>query len=387
MTTYIGLYYPFIHFKDDSWVKLAALYWDRMGRIVPKDYKTHDSDTVRQLIDELGFIDNFAPGEETMSVGKRFVAVLEQHRDKLRDRYGIAQRDNWPDDPITLTAAPPGSDPKLAYVFAEKIWGDLGWTLEHLGLARYGQGDDPRWLGLHPRLADVYMAVLAAEMASSRGLHPVTDETINHVAVSGYSIERITQALLGDVVLAAEQPADNEIEIRLAALALQSVLPKDIANVPTKKIIELRKQHSDELTEFQNYIHGLADGLSVVKDPSALKTHLDVEYEKNLKPKINNLKKSLQALDISTVLGAMNLEIKMSGALAGIILAPLSPILAAAGAFALTVLPVIGEKRKAYEEKLRSSPVAYLLHLEEELQPATLTSWVSQRARKFLYGV
>ena len=31
----IGLYHPFIHFKDDDWLKLSALYWDRMARIVP----------------------------------------------------------------------------------------------------------------------------------------------------------------------------------------------------------------------------------------------------------------------------------------------------------------------------------------------------------------
>jgi hypothetical protein len=56
METYIGLYYPFIHFKDDAWIKLAALYWDKMGRIVPRGYRTSDSDTVKQLANESGFI-------------------------------------------------------------------------------------------------------------------------------------------------------------------------------------------------------------------------------------------------------------------------------------------------------------------------------------------
>jgi len=35
-----ALYYPFIHFKDDSWLTLSALYWDRMARIVPKYAKS-----------------------------------------------------------------------------------------------------------------------------------------------------------------------------------------------------------------------------------------------------------------------------------------------------------------------------------------------------------
>jgi len=46
MTNYSGLYYPFIHFKDEAWLKLTALYWDQMVRIVPKKYELHDSDTV-----------------------------------------------------------------------------------------------------------------------------------------------------------------------------------------------------------------------------------------------------------------------------------------------------------------------------------------------------
>jgi hypothetical protein len=34
-----GLYYPYINFRSDSWLKVAALYWPKMARIVPVDYK------------------------------------------------------------------------------------------------------------------------------------------------------------------------------------------------------------------------------------------------------------------------------------------------------------------------------------------------------------
>jgi hypothetical protein len=54
MDTYSGLYYPFIHFKDEQWLKLSALYWDKMARIVPAKYPTEDGATVKELS---GFID------------------------------------------------------------------------------------------------------------------------------------------------------------------------------------------------------------------------------------------------------------------------------------------------------------------------------------------
>lgn len=41
----IGLYHPHIHFRSDSWIKVAALYWTKMARIVPPEYVPHDSET------------------------------------------------------------------------------------------------------------------------------------------------------------------------------------------------------------------------------------------------------------------------------------------------------------------------------------------------------
>ena len=39
MTTEIGLYYPTIEFKNDAWVKLAVLYWDKYGGPLCQDRK------------------------------------------------------------------------------------------------------------------------------------------------------------------------------------------------------------------------------------------------------------------------------------------------------------------------------------------------------------
>ena len=86
----LGLYYPFIQFRSDSWLKLAALYWDRIGRIVPPGYVSQDSDTVRRLQDELGFITNLTPsGAETDSVSSEFLELLAERGPELFDLYGI----------------------------------------------------------------------------------------------------------------------------------------------------------------------------------------------------------------------------------------------------------------------------------------------------------
>src|SRR6266478_2822415 len=119
MAHYIGLYYPFIHFKDDAWLKLTALYWDKMGRIVPETYKTEDSETVKRLAEESGYIETFRPGWVRPEFGERFLRFLKTSKAKLKRRYDISKRDQWPSVPPELKpppqGGPSGTDPKLTY--------------------------------------------------------------------------------------------------------------------------------------------------------------------------------------------------------------------------------------------------------------------------------
>jgi hypothetical protein len=41
----MAVYYPYIHIRDERWLKVAAaLYWPRMVRIVSPDYPTRNSE-------------------------------------------------------------------------------------------------------------------------------------------------------------------------------------------------------------------------------------------------------------------------------------------------------------------------------------------------------
>src|SRR5207248_8154002 len=95
MSDFIGLYYPHIEFPDDAWVKLAAFYWDRLGRIVPRSYNHQDSDTVQRLQGELGFVENFNPRDkDTSSVGILFIDMLREYGRKLIQNYSMLSSDS-----------------------------------------------------------------------------------------------------------------------------------------------------------------------------------------------------------------------------------------------------------------------------------------------------
>ena len=46
-----ALYFPYIHFQNEDWLKYTLLYWDGVKRIVPRSYYPEDSEAVKILVD------------------------------------------------------------------------------------------------------------------------------------------------------------------------------------------------------------------------------------------------------------------------------------------------------------------------------------------------
>ena len=386
--SYAGLYYPFIHFKNDGWLKLSALYWDKMGRIVPTDYLREDSDTVKKLGD---FVVNLPPEWVAPSLGERFRELVEQYGGNLRQSYGLSGRAKW--GPVPATRRPPpaggmsGTDPRLSYVFYEKMSKDLRSQLIESDLV-LPDPIDPRWIGMHPKLADVYMTAMADQLAAERGLYPVTDEAIDHVAVGGWSMERLAQALLPDVSLTGSMPTSREVEALAACVAIQSVIPKNIENLSVEKILRFRETYPVERGAFQRYMHEFVkprEWLNDVSTATVLEERLQAEYKKSLKPKVDELREQYHDVGIATTVGAMTIKVGVpalaaKGAMAlGIVL---NPIGAAAAVVALALVPVLQDRRKRNRE-LKASDVAYLMRLEDRLRPRTLIDRVWNASRKF----
>lgn len=479
MASYMGLYYPFMEFSDDAWVKLAALYWEKLGRIVPKGYTPrYDSTTVKQLTDELDFVKNFYPTVRNLeTVSDMFLEVLNKHQKALVRYYGINARsfDDLPREALVPSDIEEEERllrseylPKLRrdkreadFAIGGKMAARMRTALEkeellktieednkildqilaHEGdiqkqqrlLEKHSQyswffsqvehelkpsksrllydgrllyapvaTEEGRRIIIHPKLAFIYMEVLADVMALDRQLHLVTDDTFSYVATSGYTVERLLQALLpsndAKPHIIRPLPKAHEIEAQMATIALQSVVPRNLADIPAKKIIRFRNRYRDEMIAFQDAILALAkdlEQLHEIDDVDAFKAHLEIAYERTFKPQFNDFKKSLNSLGIDTAMGVVNVKVALPALLASTIsstsaylhLAPLNPIIVGAGAVACSIFPVIRKKQEEARKMVRSSPVAYLLYAQEELEPTKAVPWITQQVRKFIFHV
>ena len=233
----------------------------------------------------LQFIINLTPSSEEISfVADSFVETINKYKDVLRQHYstaalrrhyGLASDSPFPplylipNEFMTTELLDSISDSGLGEIVS--LLNEIHSQKEYL-MAMEGQGVHVSRL-VHPEMYLLYMRSLAGKMSFSRQMNLVTTEVFDHVASSGYSLERLMQAALPSddsfPHLINSTPAVDELEFQMATIALRSVLPKDISGVSAKQIIKLRNQYRSELTAFQEcksrlssrHDYGLKDGI------------------------------------------------------------------------------------------------------------------------------
>ncbi len=242
---------------------------------------------------------------------------------------------------------------------------------------------------MHPKLASLYMLALAEAMALQRGAQPITDDTLSHLAMGGFTMQRLAEALLDDIV--EPQPrSDHEIEEQMAGLTLEMVVPASLDSVPASKLFAFRDRYAGERAAFQQHIHAMVSSLDIegIIDPEALRDHLQAQYEKTIRPQLTDLRRRLRDWRIETVTSLVNLKVTAPAGLStaiGTWMLPSGRTVLGAGAVALSVWRVWHDHSRARRKTLSESPAyAYFYHLEAGLPPAKLAERIQRMSRRFL---
>jgi hypothetical protein len=364
-----------------------------MSRIVPFGIEPSTSDTVRALADG-GFLRAPARPEEVdpENAAALFTDLIAQHGAELvAAGYGIADSRSWPDDPYTVQHAPAGSNPKLAYVFRSKMTPKLVGALRHAGLAEM-ESRRFDWVGTNPKLADLYMMVLANDIAKEIGARPVTSDVRDHVAISDLNVARLASLLLkkkarGQPQERARHPADD-LRTMMASVALSYVVPNSPGNIPVEDILKFRKKYSAERDQFQVAIDELTDRLTHLKnvrEPKRVEEQMHDLYNKNLAGDLAELQKALRRSKWETVRSALTMSWSLPLGLAGAVgvAFTVSPLVAGVGGLAFTAWQVGSRYRELRAEALSPSTASYLYRISKDLGPKAAVNAVATQALRY----
>jgi hypothetical protein len=392
-----GLYFPFVHVRDDSWLKAAILYWPSVRRLVPVGYAKHDS-LIAQTFFDAGLLRDEDPGSMIHDMQWNLARALSENagllvRDYSLERaFAAADNGNWAE-----RNGPGWETPALGWIHRTKFPDDVLESLSDMGLARYGRAVDPvrghsggphEWIGLHPALAGAYMTALAGRLSERAHFEPLTDQVDLRLATPSYDVQTALKLLLGR---STDQAVDAGLDAGVdtyVMLALQHVHPTNLDGVPADKIVQCRETLVDELTTFRSYVakqHAeLADLATIPLKGRRLEAFAE-HVEQTIELPLRKLENGLRLLKLQPVRSLL-----LAGSLAPP--AALNAVLGATGSLK-PAAAIVGGSMAAVGgawwsvSKLRTdaranSPVGYLLDVRDQLTPKTLAS----RARKVLRG-
>jgi hypothetical protein len=387
-----GLYFPYVHVRDDEWLKVAALYWPSVRRLVPSGYSKHDSPTARIFVNAELLLDE-DPGPLLDSVGWDLMGVLSENVGRLRRDYSIKRAiatwsgESWAESAVGATT------PALGWIHATKFPPGVVSFLSDSGLAQQGRiatpsgdpGQPEDWIGLHPALAGAYMTALAGRLSTGGAFQPLTDQADLRVATPSSDVRAALSLLLG-----GKRPEANQTSAGVETyilLALQQARPKNLENIPAEKIVEARHDLEGELDTFRQYVESMRTELSelaaIPDERRRLESFTD-HVQQTVERPLRELEKGLRLHKLEPT---RSLLLTSSFAPPAVLGAALSaggaPPAAATAAGAVAAIGGAWWQVSSIRAQAKAnSPVGYVLDVRDHLTPKTLTS----KARKILTG-
>lgn len=388
-----ALYFPYIHVRDDDWLKAAVLYWPSIGRIVPSGYAKHDSRTAA-VFEAEGILTDVLPGGLVDRSAWDFLQTLRANLSTIAARYAVSGKD--PSQPGDLAWIHFKKFPsELLDLMVENnvaVRGrgeahDLGHQVLHGNMgSHWNSGTKPwDWVGLHPALAGAYMTALAAQISEREFYEPLTDQTDLRVATPNADVRDALTLLLGQPGPGDSGHSTDATETYVM-LALGQVLPADLGRLEPEMIISCRNKLLEELTTFRSYVESMqSDLIELVNIPNETRRieEFTRHVETTIEQPLAKLERGLKLLKIPSTRAVLTASALTPPALLGgehfVSASPIAASTAGAVALVGSAWWAVSETRSAARQ---ASPVGYLLDVRDELTPKTALS----RARRIVAG-
>ncbi|MBF6488889.1 hypothetical protein IU431_32745 [Nocardia otitidiscaviarum] len=369
----ITLYYPWMRFRNENWLKLALLTWDHLARIRPRAATDTDSDTVARLRAETDFLHDVEPVREDLRrLTNIFGDIITSGEPRVWQRY------SWRAvvDSAGAAAMPRKSGgprrayPGLAWVHVgtdgPKAHLALSRLLEEEGLAVTVEESTGPYLGMHPRLADLYLTALADVVAARQRVSPVTDDPRAHAAVG--TIDRLYALLIDDDV--AEPVSEDARHAYLHFAAYAALRPERLRDVPLPTLLSFRERYAGQLRAFREHIGSLSkelESVALAEGPESARRRLRDVYRSTTKPRLEELCRASDDFGIDAAPGLLGIKVDLPAASTGATLPALSDLAGSGTGFAFAVVPYVADRMRARRTTIQETPVSYLLTADRKL--------------------
>lgn len=356
-----SLYYPWIDVQDEGWLKSASLYWDTIQTIVPETIlRPYSTNTARHLENE-GILVPFrvrSDAEQIESLTQDVLMYL-QSQEGLELLSG-ADRNRVNLHPDKL----PRSIRRLARLHPMKMSHEIRYMLQNSGLSRQTDGG---FMEVDDRFASFYMTLLATRLSETIGAGLVTSSSLPH----RLSLRARSDSQIDSIVGFDYGYRDEMHDIRrrasrqMAQGMLVELMIEDIAlnpETPVHNIINYRRGHASELGRFRTKVGELTSSLPEDVPLPAVRQYINDLYVNEVKPAMDDLKKSLTSSRIKWITNSWMkvafISAGSSSVLAAMGLAIPSALLVGIG-ISLIGCGILYNVDK--REFLRANPYSYLL--------------------------
>ena len=258
-----ALYYPYIHIRNEHWLKATLLCVPTVKRIVPETYTPEDDPIIKRYTDINGPYGPLlqavpAASPAAFDAQTRLLRILEDHKKEINRKYH-RRRALGPDKYWIHTA-------KFNRSLLEYLTGhQLAWP----SADPHGFGHR-EWFALHPTLGSAIMTTLGLSIAREQHYDIVTPNAKYHETLLATNEDAITETLLnGPRHATTSTVAQTRHDLTQLAITLSGV---NYSAIPPEAIPEL--QASPHLNKFQHAIKQWAASIDRNNDDEVYQSEL-----------------------------------------------------------------------------------------------------------------
>jgi hypothetical protein len=232
-----ALYYPFIHVRDENWLKATLLCFPFVDRMVPGEYGVNDGAVAAFFAETPGRSGGRMLGRRDLGDPATLHArsgLLEKLKEDLSERR-LAERFSR-----QAALSGPYADGENAFQIHEyKLGSELVEFLRSHGLAwepTLPVRGGARWWGVHPVLGEAIMATNAVALAKAHDLEIVTSDGPIHQSLLGSTADEVYDILVRQKVFGMPRSDGQKVNdllrfVIVSEFDLEKLSPADIAEL------------------------------------------------------------------------------------------------------------------------------------------------------------